>query len=213
MPVPNTANDGFYDYVIVEGSKDGGITWLPLADGYDSNDQSAWATAYNRSLVDGQPGEKNSSTVGTPSLYKTREIYMLDNGNFKANDVILIRFRLFSDQLAIGWGWGIDNLQIQTPPAAKILATEPQVTSTFHVYPNPSSNGQIRVQAKLAKAATEADLTVTTASGQTLRQLPLKVQGTSINEQLDLTQLPTGFYFLQLKAGDSVQTKKIMIAR
>lgn len=208
-------DDGFYDYVIAEGSKDGGITWLPLADGYDSNDQSAWATAYNRSLVDGLAGtgEKNSSTVGTPSLYKTREIYMLDNGNFKANDVILIRFRLFSDQLAIGWGWGIDNLRIQTPPAAKILATEPQITSTFQVFPNPSSNGQIRVQAKLAKATTEADLTVTTASGQTLRQLPLKVQGTSINEQLDLTQLPTGFYFLQLKAGDSVQTKKIMIAR
>ena len=71
----------------------------------------------------------------------------------------------------------------------------------------------MRLQARLIKATTEAELTVTSTSGQALRQLPLKVQGNTINEQLDLSQLPTGMYFLQLKAGDSIQTKKVMIAR
>ncbi|MEQ8241068.1 MAG: T9SS type A sorting domain-containing protein, partial [Cyclobacteriaceae bacterium] len=32
---------------------------------------------------------------------------------FNPNDTILIRFRLYSDQIVNGWGWAIDNLQIQ----------------------------------------------------------------------------------------------------
>jgi hypothetical protein len=49
--------------------------------------------------------------------------------------------------------------------------------------------------------------------GQTLRTISLPVRGTSINEAIDLTQLPTGLYLLRLKVGDTIETKKIMIAR
>ena len=38
---------------------------------------------------------------------------MISNGNFVANDEIVIRFRLLSDQLVHGWGWAIDNIKIQ----------------------------------------------------------------------------------------------------
>ena len=41
----------FYDYVIVEGSKNFGKTWFSLADGYDCRLVSSWETAYNSSIV------------------------------------------------------------------------------------------------------------------------------------------------------------------
>jgi hypothetical protein len=105
----------FYDYVIVEGSKDGGVTWKYLVNGYDCNNQSTWLSKWN-SNVD---KDGNSLAVGDNTLFKTRTIDMTSTGFFKENDVIVIRFRLYSDQLAYGWGWAIDNLKIQideTPP-------------------------------------------------------------------------------------------------
>lgn len=203
---------GFFDYVIVEGSKDGGRTWQPMIEGYDARDNNDWNRTWNNSLSGVSP-DINSSAPGTPTLFKQREIRMLETGLFRPNDVVLIRFRLYADQLSYGWGWAIDNLQIQVPPPPPILATEPTKSVQFTVYPNPSSNGSIRVEAKLARAATEAGLTVTSPMGQTLRTISLPVRGTSINEAIDLTQLPTGLYLLRLKVGDTIETKKIMIAR
>ena len=107
----------FYDFVIVEGSKDGGVTWKPLADGYDSRDNATWLSKFNSSNDGG--AQPNSTAVGDPSLFKSRIIDMTGNGNFVADDVIVIRFRLFADPLVHGWGWAIDNLKIQiddTPP-------------------------------------------------------------------------------------------------
>lgn len=202
----------FYDYVIVEGSKDNGRTWQQFEVGYDATDFAAWERAWNSSIT-GTGINTRSSAVGAPNLFRKQEISMLENGLFRPNDVVLIRFRLYADQGAFGWGWAIDNLQVQIPPPPPILAVEPTKPTLFSVYPNPSSNGIIRVEAQLAKVATEAGLTLTSPMGQTIRSLTLPVRGTTINEQVDLGQLPTGLYFLQLKAGDTVETKKIMIAR
>ncbi len=105
----------FYDYVIVEGSKDGGTTWKKLINGYDCRAQADWLSKWNSSV----DKNGNSLAVGDPSLFKNRSIDMTASGYFKKGDVIVIRFRLMSDQLASGWGWAIDNLKIQideTPP-------------------------------------------------------------------------------------------------
>ncbi|MEZ0543014.1 T9SS type A sorting domain-containing protein [Fibrella arboris] len=207
--------DGFYDYAIVEGSKDNGLTWLPFLDGYNTNAYPDWLNTWNSSTAPGLPttGEVNSTAVGTQSLLKPRTISLLASGNFKANDVILIRFRLFADQLAHGWGWQIDNLKIQVPPPPVILATEPVQMASFSVYPNPAS-GSVRVTAELAQTATEGTMTLSGPTGQTLRQLPVAVQnGKQINEQLDVSQLPAGMYFIQLNAGDAKQVKKIVVTK
>ena len=203
----------FYDYVIVEGSSDNGKTWKPLINGYSANDQADWLATYNSRLVAGQPNENNSAAVATPSLYKRRTLPLLATGNFKAGQTILIRFRLFADQLAHGWGWIVDNLQIQVPPPPPVLATEPVSAGRFSVYPNPVTTGLIRVDAELNKPVMDAGLTVTGPTGQALRQSTVHVGGTTFSQQLDLSQLPTGFYFIRLKAGDVVLTQKIIIAR
>jgi len=104
----------FWDYVIVEGSNDGGITWEPFEDGYDSRDDEDWLSTYNGDIVD-----SNSEAEGDASLYRNKTIDMLANTTFTGGDEVLIRFRLFADAAAHGWGWAIDNLNIQidqTPP-------------------------------------------------------------------------------------------------
>lgn len=105
-------SDNFFDYVIVEGSKDGGVTWIAVADGYDCRSNAAWESRY-KSVMVGQ----NSNAVGDAALFKSRTLDLQQK--FNTNDEVVIRFRLFSDQLAVGWGWCIDNLKIQvdeTPP-------------------------------------------------------------------------------------------------
>ena len=58
---------------------------------------------------------------------------MLANGNFAEGDEILVRFRLFADQLAHGWGWAIDNLFIQSP----VTSAENPASAAFSIYPMP----------------------------------------------------------------------------
>jgi hypothetical protein len=89
----------FFDYVVVEGSKDGGESWTPLSDGYDSRDNSIWLSVYN------------GGGAGNETHFRTRTIDLLDK--FSPGDEVVFRFRLFSDAFGNGWGWAIDNLQIQ----------------------------------------------------------------------------------------------------
>ncbi len=108
-------DDHFWDYVIVEASKDLGRTWRPVADGYDSRQQQIWLDKWESEKA----ANGNSNAVGTDSLYVYKEIDITANGNFNAGDTLLFRFRIYIDPLAHGWGWAIDNLKIQiddTPP-------------------------------------------------------------------------------------------------
>ncbi len=101
-------SEDFYDYVIVEGSKDFGKTWFALTDGYDSADiKSTWESAYNNSITD-----MNSTATGTESMLQKHFIYYKPSDNISAGDTLLLRFRLFSDPFANGWGWGIEDLKI-----------------------------------------------------------------------------------------------------
>lgn len=100
------SND-FYDFVTIQASKDQGKTWFSIAGGWDSTANSDWKKAYNDNM-DGS----NSTTVGTPALFKNRLISFDESENLLPNDIIMIRFYLHSDPNAVGWGWAIDNLTI-----------------------------------------------------------------------------------------------------
>lgn len=209
---PGDAN--FYDYVVVEGSGDNGRTWKPLIDAYTSNDRGEWATAYSSDLVPGLYGERNSKAGGFPAMYRKREIPLLKPGApFKAGDQILIRFRLFADQLSYGWGWAIDNLRIQAGPPPPVLAVDPVPAGVLRVYPNPVSSGLVKLEAELPRVFAEVTVTIAQPTGQLMRQRILKANGSKISEQLDLSQLPGGLYVVQLKANDLLLTQKVIIVK
>lgn len=115
-PGTEFGDDEFWDYVIVEGSTDGGESWMPFISGYDSRADDEWLAAYNSNI-----SGSNSVAEGTSELYETRTIDMLENENFLPGDEVLIRFRLFADAAAHGWGWAIDNLEIQQDNNAPVI--------------------------------------------------------------------------------------------
>jgi len=104
----------FYDYVIVEGSKDGGLSWTALGPGYDARDNAVWLSKYNSAITG-----NNSTAVGDPSLYQTRTYNLLSK--FSAGDQVIFRFRMYIDEIAHGWGWAIDNLKIQIDDTAPVI--------------------------------------------------------------------------------------------
>ncbi len=121
-------SDDFYDYVIIEGSKNYGKTWFPLADGYDSRYVKSWETSYNSSVSEG-----NSTYVGKESMLLKHIIFPKASSYISGGDTMMVRFRLFSDPYANGWGWVIEDFHIG-PLIDRIEKTSYE---TAVVYPNP----------------------------------------------------------------------------
>ncbi len=147
----------FYDYVVVEGSSDGGLSWTALADGYDATYNGAWLNAYD------------DAEAGSAGLFVQHQVDLLQT--FNAGDEILIRFRLSSDESATGWGWAIDNLRIQDQTATSIDDETgiPAVFSLSDNYPNPF-NPVTTIGYSLA-TATQVEMAVYDVAGRRVRLL------------------------------------------
>ena len=107
----------FRDYVIVEGTSNG-FDWLPLEGGYDASLHSDWTAAFTSNQV-------------TSALFKNQTVDL--NSAFTSGDKILIRFRLYSDATAAGWGWVIDDFYVQEEP----LALRTTINDELELFPNP----------------------------------------------------------------------------
>ncbi|MDI9864774.1 T9SS type A sorting domain-containing protein [Flectobacillus sp. DC10W] len=203
-------NRNFFDYVIVEGSKDGGITWKWFQDGWDSNTNSTWKAAWNASV----DSKGNSLTNGSQAMFKAREIDMLKSGDFKAGDQVLIRFRLLADVGANGWGWAVDNLNIQGPnpnaPKVIVLGFEFDETQLVNISPNPSTNGQFLLKATFEKPANQVKLDIIDITGKEIANNQYEGIGTQFSQVIDLSKQASGTYILRMVVGDKVLVKKLI---
>jgi hypothetical protein len=128
-------SEDFYDYVIIEGSKNWGKTWFPLVAGYDCRYVKSWETAYNSLIVN-----NNSTYIGQESMLQKRTIFPKISEYISGGDTMMIRFRLFSDPYAHGWGWVIEDLHIG-PVVDNVEKTNYE---SAVVFPNPGK-GMIRI--------------------------------------------------------------------
>lgn len=192
----------FWDFVIVEGSKDKGETWLPLVNGYDSREHAAWEENFYSSIAD-----MNSTSVGSSQLYITRQINMLANNNFSEGDTILIRYRLYSDPYAHGWGWAIDNLQIQPQAtASKTILSQ----GNIRVYPNPFS-GSFKVVIEPNDFLYLLELELISMYGQKIKTVQHKnIAGTVTSEINVENQTPAVYLLIVKENGKQVLSKKII---
>jgi len=197
-------DENFWDYVVVEGSADGGNTWKPFADGYDSNAQKSWATKWN-SAISGN----NSTAVPTKDLLVKHEINMLANGNFKPGDVVLIRFRLFSDPYSHGWGWMVDNLAIQDweTAASPLLLSSGEV----NFFPNPANN-QLNIQVDAQKTIQNLILKAYNSSGKQVFNQYYPVGSNLFQTAIDVSTFIPGLYLFTLEPENGqVIVRKIVI--
>lgn len=194
----------FYDYVIVEGSKNGKDNWLPLLDGYDSRANSSWLSAYDSNVT----SSGNSLAVGKESEYVNRQFSMTANGNFAVGDTIFIRFRLFSDPYAIGWGWAIDNLKIQdTPTDASLIIYSP---GELQLYPNPAQDN-VFVKGDFGSYVNQLDISIYNSFGQVVSNEVVNVDSKQFMKQFDVGNLAPGLYLITFRFDNGqVITRKIV---
>ena len=186
----------FWDYVVVEAKEKSALEWQPLLNAYDSRAKSVWLNAY-----DG--GED-----GTPNMFRSRTIDMTANGNFNVGDEVFIRFRLFSDPAANGWGWAVDNLEIQ--PVMTTSTLDQTILDKFTVSPNPASLTQdISIDLSFSTEFS-GFLTLLNGNGQSLLEKPLLKQFNH-SSKLDISGLNSGIYYLTLVGQEGISTRKLVI--
>jgi hypothetical protein len=190
----------FYDYVVIEASKDYGKTWFGLTDGYDSRIIPSWETAYN-SLIIGQ----NSTFEGTESMMKEHAYYPRISDWISDRDSLLIRFRIYSDPYANGWGWVIDDLQIK--PLID-LVEEKSITGV-KVFPNPG-NGLVNIIFEGAGYLKPAQISVFDITGRCI--LNEKSPGEE-KVTLNITGNPSGLYLIVINDGYSTRTIKYSLIK
>lgn len=196
--------EDYYDYVIVEGSNDGGISWKPLLNGYDSYAQESWNNLYNSSI-----SVNNSSAIPTKDMFVKREFELLSNGNFKAGDTILVRFRLFSDPYSNGWGWIIDNLNIQE------YFTDLQVLSISSgeivFFPNPATE-KLNIQFQTKSIAGKVNLKAFNSTGAMIYNQLLSIGTTAFQTDIDVSGFKPGLYLFSVEPEKGrVITRKILV--
>jgi len=181
----------FKDYVVIEATKDG-VTWIPIADGYDASHNATWLTTF----TNGQSGNSTMFVDHTVAL-TTR---------FAVNDTLLFRFRLFSDNAITGWGWTIDDLYIQQKPTG---ASETINALGLQVYPNPG-NGSFTTSFSTEETS-PVDLTVFDLNGRAVfsKHWEALTPGEYV-ERVDIQNIP-GMYLLKLKTSRGQRVQKIVV--
>ena len=183
----------FWDYVIVEASKDG-ITWKALLDGYDSDSDPTWKSAYA------------TNQFGNPDLLRSKEANF--KPHFNEGDTVKVRFRMFSDDLTVGWGWMVDDLyiQIETPVVQGIEFTK--LDKNISVYPNPT-NGIVNIKFNDTWRG-DVNFKITDIFGRSITERILDNKNASSSHSIDISNSNDGLYIIQLVQGDKKTMHKVI---
>ncbi|MCX6333661.1 MAG: T9SS type A sorting domain-containing protein [Bacteroidia bacterium] len=190
----------FYDYVIVEGSRDFGKNWFSLADGYDSRYKDQWKTAYN-SAISGN----NSTYQGLESMLVKHTIYPKITSYVSAGDTMMVRFRLYSDPYANGWGWVIEDLYI----GPIINSVDDMTIPEMIIFPNPG-DGRFKVRQPEGESLKQVKYSIFNTTGTCL--LSDDTDG-SAELNLDISGYPSGLYFIIIYHQNGIQTLKYYLIK
>ena len=199
----NYGQDEFWDYVVVEGSNNNGKKWIYLEPGYDSRKDASWLSTYNS----GYDLDNNSTGTGEPALYKNNYINLLANSTFEAGDTISIRFRLYSDPYVHGWGWAIDNLNIQGASEIKEISVQ---DFDLNIYPNPAIS-EINMTFYLPFDISNNEISILDLYGRKVFSEESNLVSGTNNISVNVSDLLPGIYFINLENKEFNVTRKILI--
>ena len=193
-----------WDYVVVEASLDYGKTWMNISGAYDASANETWKNEFNNIINETSVGN------GTPEMFKTRTINLTDNTGLAEGDEVIFRFRLASDNSVNGWGWSIDNLQIQKLSTDNV--EEPQISAKaeISVYPNPCVS-HVYVDCSNVEDTSNLEIVVTDVMGKTTFNEIWADAAFNPKKQIDMSNFEPGFYLVNVIDNYSavVTTQKI----
>jgi hypothetical protein len=196
-------SNAFRDYVIVEARKADQVNWTPLVDAYDARAEAEWEQQYNANI---DPFGGTSTATGNQTMYRERLIDISEN--FTAGDTIKIRFRLYSDYFDYGWGWSIDDLEVQK--AVSTRTQTPFEANILQVYPNPLIGTDLHLRLDQFDLAKPLQIRLIDTFGKIVfyqKKANLSIARTST---LTLPFLPSGCYFLEVTDGIKRSSQKII---
>jgi subtilisin-like proprotein convertase family protein len=103
----------------------------------------------------------------------------------------------------------IENWSIELCTSELVLGVNLFVFEDFKVYPNPS-NGIFNVQFT-SKNTSDVEITVFDLLGRKISQKKYFTSATSFNETVNINQISSGLYILQVKRGNEVSSQKLQI--
>jgi hypothetical protein len=185
----------FFDYVIVEASKNFGKTWFWLDRGYDSRISPSFESAYNSSF-----SGMNSKAIGRQDMYELHTFDLRWSTAISKGDTIMIRFRLFSDPYAHGWGWAIDDLNIRSvaAPVEKVSADD------IRLYPNPGT-GRFNLDTRGLISGNKLRLSVLNSAGAKMKVMEI---ASGSENMIDISGYPPGIYILIINDGLKIRSIK-----
>lgn len=193
----------FWDYVIVEASNNNGENWLPLTEGYDSGDDMNWISAFNNNLK-----SSTSEASAQENMFIKRTINLDGNTGFEAGDTLIFRFRLASDYSVNGWGWAIDNLEIQKMHATG--SDDLMAETNVGVYPNPFESS-FYVDCTENTESQNVEIRVTDLYGKTIFHETGIDTFFSPKTRVDLSGATSGIYLVSISdETGNVSTNKIV---
>ena len=93
-------------------------------------------------------------------------------------------------------------------PLVVTASRQPLAGTSLSVYPNPTRDGNIRVE--LTGYRTAAELTVLNALGQAVFTTTVPVSGGSATQSVNLARLPSGVYLLRVQTTGGLDTRRII---
>jgi len=198
---PNSSfgDEEFYDYVIIEGTKDDGETWIPFEDGWDCRFNENWVDNYYMALYEAQYF-KTSRSIAQKELFARHQVNLIQPNEFSVGDIIRIRFRLNSDSYDVGWGWAIDNLQIQTIGLNKKDFKNTKIA----VYPNPINENHFSIKGITEKIER---IRIYDYSGRLVFQ---QNEGIML-EKIDIPSQLKGFHILLIEGVSNSYKTKVLV--
>ncbi len=191
---------GFRDYAIFEGTSDG-VNWIPLLDGYDARFDPAWRTLFP------------SGNAPDPTLVREHEVDLLDF--FEAGERVFLRFRYFSDNLSDGWGWLIEDLEVQ--PGAPVDTEDdtpglPEVFALNQNYPNPFN--PVTTIAFTVPEVSDVSVRIYDLNGREVAVLANDTYPAGTHQvQWHAGAHASGVYFYRMTAGEYAQTRKLTLLK
>lgn len=194
-PGSREAEPQLWDFVVVEASKDGGISWLPLTNPYDSGINETWYSAFKNSF-----SSQTSEAKPHESMFVNRTINLTQNTGLEAGDTVLFRFRMDSDNSVNGFGWAVDNLKIQELQTG---TEELFASGSFQVYPNPAKN-HLFVEWENLEENDQVEIVLSDLFGKTIRRETGIEPFYSSKTQLDLSGISPGIYLVNISNGNRI---------
>ncbi len=143
------------------------------------------------------------------NLYRSRLIKITDNTALVAGDVIVVRFRLFSDAAINSWGWAIDNLSIQGPITG---LPESVLADQLLVYPNPVRDDGVSIDFSLPDL-TSVQIQIVNAQGQAVLSEDARGLNGNFKRTYATAGWADGMYLVRLQTDRGQVVRKVVKIR